>query len=123
MKRTMIRAILLAPFAARAVVLECQVTRVLDAPDGYLGKYRPSVVVEETADGATLSRCSYSPSAGKVTCDTYKADRIEHDERVRIKKYYVFSAQFDVQLFPDMSFIENNGRKGIAFGTCKAARP
>jgi hypothetical protein len=119
----MILAILLAPLAARAVVLECQVPRVLDAPEGYLGKLRPSAVVEESTVGATLSRCSYSPSAGKITCDTYKADRIEHDERVRIKKYYVFSAQFDAQLFPDMSFIENNGRKGIAFGTCRAARP
>jgi hypothetical protein len=28
-------------------------------------------------------------------------------------------SQYDIQLFPDMKFVENNGRGGIAFGTCK----
>ncbi len=43
--------------------------------------------------------------------------------RSRIKKFYVFRSQFDVQVYPDLSFIENNGRGGIAFGTCSVVAP
>jgi len=36
-----------------------------------------------------------------------------------IAKYYYFDGQFDVQIFPNLSFIENNGRGDIAFGKCR----
>jgi hypothetical protein len=66
-----------------------------------------------------LERCSYSTSQSKVTCDRYSVDRVEVDKFVGIKKFYYFKGQFDVQLFPDMNFVENNGRGGISYGKCE----
>ena len=86
-------------------------------------KFRFSVNVVESAVGAFGSRCSFSPSANKVTCDRYQVDKIEFVERQKIKKYYVFRSQFDVQLFADLSFVENNERGGIAYGKCQAVAP
>ncbi len=42
---------------------------------------------------------------------------------IHIKKYYVFKGQFDVQLYPDLTFIENNGRGDIAYGKCELTSP
>src|SRR4051794_28437708 len=70
-----------------------------------------------------LARCSYSTSAGKVTCDSYDVDRAETDPLFKVKKCYVFSSQFDVKIFPNMSFVENNGRGDIAFGHCELMAP
>ncbi|WP_281970147.1 MULTISPECIES: hypothetical protein [unclassified Polynucleobacter] len=55
----------------------------------------------------------------KVTCDRYSVDRVEVDKFVGIKKFYFFKGQFDVQLFPDMNFVENNGRGGVSYGKCE----
>ena len=67
----------------------------------------------------TLSRCSFQQSAGAVTCDTYGVDRVEVAAGlVDIKKYYYFAGQFDLQIFNDAKFIENNGRGSIATGYC-----
>lgn len=74
--------------------------------------------IEETRTGAYLSRCSYALSVARVTCDRYEVDKVVLDDVAQIKKYYVFRSQFDVQLFANQSFIENNGRGGIAYGTC-----
>lgn len=79
--------------------------------------------VEESGGGAFVSRCSFSPSANKVTCDRYQVDKVVFDENAKIKKYYVFRSQFDVQLFSDLSFIENNGRGDIAYGKCRVVAP
>ena len=35
---------------------------------------------------------------------------------MNVSKYYYFLGQFDVQVFLDGSFIENNGRGALAFG-------
>jgi len=37
-------------------------------------------------------------------------------------KLYNFSSQFDVQLFTDKSFVENNGRSSVSYGTCKVTK-
>lgn len=66
-----------------------------------------------------VERCSYIESQNKVTCDKYLVDRVEVDQYIGVRKFYYFKGQFDVQLFDDLSFIENNGRKGIAYGQCK----
>ena len=58
-----------------------------------------------------------------MTCDRYPMDKVVLDENVKIKKYYLFRSQFDVQLFADLLFIENNGRGGIAFGRCRVVAP
>ncbi len=57
-----------------------------------------------------------------MTCDRYEVDKVVLDEVARIKKYYVFSSQFDVQLYSDGRFIENNGRGTVAYGTCVASK-
>ena len=38
---------------------------------------------------------------------------------VGIKKFYLFKSQFDVQLFPDMNFVEKNCRSGVSYGKCE----
>lgn len=112
---------------AAAAELECTVLRKVDSTRVYsveeLRQGRFSVLVDENAEGATLARCSFAASAQKVTCDRYPVDRIERDPRVGHKKFYVFRSHFDVQVFSDLSFVENNGRGGIAFGTCRAVAP
>lgn len=50
-------------------------------------------------------------------------EKVVFDENVKIKKYYLFRSQFDVQLFPDLSFLENNGRGSIAYGQCRLVSP
>lgn len=47
--------------------------------------------VEETKNGTYLSRCSMSfkKEEPEITCDRYAVDKIEYDENVKIKKYYV----------------------------------
>jgi len=104
--------------------LVCHVERKLDSeriygPDEVVrGKFSVEILLE----GATtlLRRCSFAPSVGRVTCDQYEADRVTTDSVVRIRKFYYFAGQFDVQVFSDGSFVENNGRGSIAFGTCKS---
>jgi hypothetical protein len=112
---------------ASAAVLECLAVRSVgpnyQATEEHLAKYKPRVLIEETVAGATLSRCSFSDSTQRDSCDTYKVDRIAFDENRKIKKFYVFSSQFDVQVFASMTFVENNGRGGIAFGRCEAKAP
>jgi len=59
----------------------------------------------------------------KITCDRYQMDTVVLDEQVKIKKYYLFQSQFDVQLFANLSFIENNGRGSVAYGKCRFIAP
>ena len=77
----------------------------------------------ETGEGAFVSRCSFSPSYQKVTCNKYKIDRVTRDENVNIVKFYHFASQFDVQLWPTLFFVENNGRGGVAYGKCIFVTP
>ncbi len=79
--------------------------------------------IEEVGEQAWVSRCSFTPSAGKVTCDRLKMDRVLIDPKVKIKKFYMFSAQFDLQLYPDLTYVENNGRGGISYGNCTLVAP
>lgn len=55
-----------------------------------------------------------------MTCDEYPVDHVADDPVPHIRKYYHYRSQFDVQVFGDGSFIENNGRGSIGFGTCTA---
>jgi hypothetical protein len=115
------------PALAQAAEYHCTVKKKFDSERVYtadqIEKGQFSVLVEENGKSAFLSRCSFTTSAQKVTCDRYEVDKIAFDENVKIKKYYVFHSQFDVQLFPNLFFIENNGRGGIAYGTCTLVAP
>lgn len=98
-------------------------TRKLDVkrvyPAEMLARYRYRVRILEVPDRTYLSRCSFAPSQGKDTCDDYAVDHTERDPNIGAVKYYVFRSQFDVQRFEDDSFVENNGRGGIAYGRCR----
>jgi hypothetical protein len=120
-------ACLLFAMPAFAVEYECKVERKLDTERPYtseqIQKGQFSVRIEESGNSARVSRCSSSASAKKVTCDRYQMDKVVFDENVKIKKYYLFRSQFDVQVFSDLFFVENNGRGGIAFGRCRVVAP
>ncbi len=110
-----------------AVEYACEVTRKFDREREYtaeqIAKLQYSNRVEESYESAFVSRCSFAPSAGKVTCDRYKIDRVSFDENMKIKKYYLFRSQFDFQVFDDLSFVENNGRGGVSYGKCTLVSP
>jgi len=110
-----------------AAEYSCEVSRKFDSarefPLEQISKLQFSNRVEESKGGAYISRCSFAPSAGKATCDRYKMDQVAFDENVKLKKYYSFKSQFDFQIFPDLSFVENNGRGGISYGKCTITAP
>ena len=118
-----------------AITYNCKVTRKFEATDEtlvytpeHLKRYQFGVVIEfdEYLDdgykNAVISRCSYSDSAGMVTCDKYNVDFADKhsplNEDHYILKFYHFRSHFDVQLFWNNTFIENNGRGSIASGKC-----
>jgi hypothetical protein len=119
--------LMVQPAVAMGAVLECAVARKVDSERIYSQEHlkngRFSVLVEETSSGAKVSRCSFSSAEQRVTCDGYAVDRIEHDANIEAKKFYVFPSQFDVQIFRDLSFVENNGRGSISYGKCAAKKP
>lgn len=112
---------------AKAAEYNCRVEKKFNIEHTYslpeLEKSQFSVKIVDKENPAILSRCSFAPSANKVTCDRYIVDKIIFDQNVKIKKYYVFRSHFDVQVFSDLSFVENNGRGGIAFGKCVVTAP
>lgn len=127
MLRRLCTALLFVPLTALAAEYECPAFRKVDAEQVYssdqLKKSSFSTRLEETSAGAFVSRCSFSPSAGKITCDRYEVDHVEVDPVIKVKKFYVYRAQFDFQVFKDLSSVENNGRGGIQYGRCKLVSP
>jgi len=81
--------------------------------------------VAESPTQAYVSRCSFSPPRKQVVCTQHKIDKVvtwKKSESEILKKYYAFSFQFDFQLYPDLSFVGNNGRGDVAYGKCKTAK-
>lgn len=115
---------LIISFSANAFTYKCEVVKKYSADlskemtSSELKKWKFSIEIVD-APKPVLKRCSLTQSTMSVSCDSYDVDRVEFDSNVNIKKFYVFRSQFDVQLFSDMNFIENNGRGGIAFGKCQ----
>ena len=109
-----------------AAEYECDITKKLDAENQYtaahLEKWQFSVRVKDYGDKAILSRRSFSSSAGRVTCDDYEANLVNSDPTAGHKKYYYFRGHFDVQIFANLDFVENNGRGSIGFGKCKLVK-
>lgn len=120
-------ALLVSSTLVQAAEYRCMVEAKFNSDYVYseseIQKQQFSVLVEERGSSAFLSRCSFINRLQKVTCDRYEVDKTVFDENVTIKKFYVFRSQFDVQIFADLSFIENNGRGGIAFGKCNTVAP
>lgn len=119
--------LLLFVAVGEAAVYECPASAKTfngkPAPAEVLKKWQFSTKIEELPEGAFYSRCSYTLSEKKVTCDRYKVDRVELDRNVGIKKFYHFSSQSDFQIFTDLTSIENNGRGSITYGICKLVSP
>jgi len=127
----MFTLLVLASHAVAAETYQCRVTQKIDGDHRYspeeLSRGQFSVLIELTSAKTLLQRCSFSPSVQRVTCDSYSADRAEKSETVdgshTFQKFYVFRSQLDVQLFkPSMTFVENNGRGGVAWGTCEVKK-
>lgn len=125
---------MLFPIYSFAVEYHCEVTNKYNFDKVYtkdeIRKGKFSNKIKEIGNEVFVSRCSYSTSAGKVTCDQYKMDHVEYYDnglsdkfRIVIKKYYSFGSQFNIQLFQDLSFVEDNGRGGIQYGKCKIVSP
>lgn len=110
------------PSLVHSTTYDCKVTRKVGpeniVSDSELKKWKFSIKIHDISK-PELERCSYSTSVDKVTCDKHSVDKVETDKFVGIKKFYNFRSQFDVQLYPDMRFVENNGRGGISYGTCE----
>lgn len=119
--------ILLSANFVQAAQYKCIVKNKFDTENVYtdvqIKKSQFSLLIDEMPEATYVSRCSFSPSAKEVTCDKYQVDQIVFDKNVKIKKFYVFDSQFDVQIFSTLTFVENNGRGGIAFGTCNIISP
>ena len=122
MKNTLFLCLMTVSSFVYSSTYECIVTRKLDFQNNYsqsdIDKFKYSVKIKDDMN-PEVNRCSFTPSEKKVTCDKYSVDRVEMDKNVGIKKFYYFTGQFDVQLYPDMRFIENNGRGGISYGKCE----
>ena len=81
-------------------------------------KSKPYTKVIENNGAFKIQRCSIPFLQDIHTCDNYDADRVERDTNVKIQKFYVFRAQYDIQIFSDLSYIDNNGRGGLLIGKC-----
>lgn len=129
MRPALMLAICVAVMAgsASAVEYRCTVARKIDSERVYtaahLERSNFSVLIEDHGNTAHISRCSFAALEQKVTCDRYEVDEIAVDEIAGIKKYYYYRGQLDVQLFRNLSFIENNGRGSISFGKCVVTAP
>ncbi len=129
MKKINITIFLLSvvPSMVYAVEYNCLVTKKFNSNHEYteneISNSQFSVLIEENKTTSYLSRCSFVKSVEKVTCDRYEVDKISLDNYVNIKKYYVFSSHFDMQIFSNLTFIENNGRGDIAYGKCRITSP
>ena len=112
--------------ASFGLTLECNVLNKYSSKGKYskanLQKYNPSIKIEFSGDKYYVSRCSYETIANKITCDKHKMDKAVIDNFTSYIKLYHFSSQFDVQLFTHKSFVENNGRGSVSYGTCKVTK-
>lgn len=104
----------------------CWVTKKLNPSYGFseaeIKKNKFSVKIEDHKEKSFLSRYSILPGEEKISCDRYEIDMRVNGEHVGVIKFYVFRSLLDIQLFRDMTFVQNNGRKGISFRFCGSER-
>ena len=103
MKKTVLLIALNLCIHAYASVHECAVAQKLSPERTYtpeeIRRNAFTIKLEQLPGEAYVSRCSLSVSKGKVTCDRYRVDRVEIDRFIGARKFNLFSAQFDFQLF------------------------
>ena len=102
--------------------LLCSVTKKADGENDYsreqLERGGFAVRLRHASDKLIVERFSFAPSQRRVTCDPYVVDQVAYDAVINATKYYLFRGQFDLQVFNDLSFVENNGRGVVAWGRC-----
>ena len=105
------------------VEYRCPVTRKYDFDTTYspeeIKEGQFSTRLKEHPDGFFLFRCSFSHFAGKVDCTRYKVDRVEVNQDLKIKKFYAFGSQFNLQIFSDLKSVEDDGVGGLQYGKCE----
>ena len=110
-----------------ALKFHCIASKKLDAKANYtpeqIHQRKFSTRIEELPQGIFLDRCALSQSAGKVTCNRQKVDRIEYHQKLQTKKFYVFDSQVNFQLFPNLTSITDDGAGGVQYGKCEFISP
>jgi hypothetical protein len=70
-----------------------------------------------------MSRCSYAERVRRVACVDFELGRIVLDRFIKAKKYDDFGGRYDIQIWPTLEFVENNGRGIISYGKCRVTAP
>jgi len=108
---------------AQAATYACRVTDVwspLVIPEAdYLERIRPTVRVEESLQGAVVTRCARDPAWKRVDCQRIEIDWVDVNAGAGSRKYYRFAEHYDLQIFFDRSFVENDGRGVVYHGQCE----
>lgn len=124
MKKFLLIFLCIWPFELFAINYYCitfkKTNGEIDYSKSYIEKYKFATKLELISSNvAFLSRCSFSPLEKRITCDRYLVDKIEKDFDANIMKFYVFRSQFNFQLFPDLTSLEDNGRGDISYQKCE----
>ncbi len=110
-----------------AMKFHCLATKIFDSKTKYtpeqIQQRKLSTRLEELPQGIFLDRCVSSESAGKVTCNRQKVDRVEYHKKLQTKKFYVFDSQVNFQLFPNLTSITDDGSGGVQYGKCDFISP
>ena len=113
----------LAGAPIHAATYECRVTDVwspLVIPEAdYLARHRPTVRVEEAAQGTVVTRCARDPAWKRMECQRIEIDWVDANAGDGSRKYYRFAIHYDLQIFFDRSFVENDGRGVVYHGQCE----
>ena len=78
------------------------------------------IIVRDSGKKASLGRCSFSSSEGRVACKFSNVDKIVRDDQTGMSKFSSYRAKFDVELYSDGSFLERDGQGSIAYGKCQS---
>lgn len=112
---------------AAALKVHCPATKKFDFKTVYspeqLQERQFSTRLEELPEGIFLDRCNFSASAGKVVCNRQKVDRVEFDQKLHTKKFYIFNPQVNFQLFSDLNSITDDGVGSVQYGKCEFISP
>jgi len=108
---------------AAVMKFDCRTTKKLTAKAGAtaeeLERNQFSTRIEELPRGFFIDRCWIVQGTGKRNCLRQKVDRIEINRKLKVKKFYVFNSQLNVQLFPDLTSLTDDGVGGVQYGTCE----
>jgi hypothetical protein len=117
----------LAALPAQAATYECRITDVwspLVIPEReYLRRTAPTLRLEDTPQGAVVTRCARAPGEREAKCERVEIDWVAVHAAAGSRKYYRFETHYDLQLFFDRSFVENDGRGVVYHGQCRELKP